>query len=92
MTPTKAYFKELIFFVEHYAHPEVTEQRSVETFIDVEARERLNSLRAELLNVSKGNFSAETMEKILGKARLSKYGSYEEWAKLMLRWIAGYKH
>lgn len=81
-------FDRITFWVQNYGHPEVDEQRAVENFIICESTEALPALVAQLHRVAKGKFREEIMDLVAGKKRKIKYGSYENWAKLMLLWIS----
>ena len=80
-------YDRISFYVENYGHPEVDEQRAVENFIICESAEALPALIAQLSSVAKGGSTEEVMDQVAGKRRKVKYGSYENWAKLVLLWI-----
>ena len=81
-------FDRISYFVQNYGHPEVDEQRAVENFIICESPEVLPALIAQLHRIVKGNCNEEVIDQVAGKRRKVKYGSYENWAKLMLLWIS----
>ncbi|MCI5065517.1 hypothetical protein MRY87_07325 [bacterium] len=85
------YYPEIIYWKKTYAHPGVLDKRAVESFIDCETAERVNSLRGQIHSVAKGKFDEHQFIKQMGPDRKQRHGSYEEWAKLMLQWMAGYK-
>jgi len=78
-------------FVSVYANGSGDDQRSAQSFCDCEANETIESLRSELISVSSGNFNPNTFDLLVGKGRIGKYGSYDNWAKLVLQWIANYR-
>lgn len=85
----KPYFKELVFFMENYNHPESSDQRSIEEFAELEAAERILGLKAEILMVAKDDIDPELLDKVVGKKRQLRYGTYKDWASYMLRWLSG---
>ena len=84
-------FKLVTYWVKTYANPGITDQRAVETFMDCESAEGASGLRAELRAISAGNFREQSLDMTIGAGRRLKFGSYEEWAHMMLRWMANYK-
>jgi hypothetical protein len=85
------HFPKLKQWVDQYAPPGVEDSRSVVVFMDCENRESQESLRSELRAISSGHYRGETLDRIVGRGRANKHGSYEAWAKLMLLWMANYK-
>lgn len=85
------FFPNVRQFMTIYAAGSGDDQRAAHTFIDCEANEAVNSLRTELLAISSGNYSLESLDAILGKGRSSRYGSYDLWAKAVLLWLASYR-
>jgi len=57
-------------------------------FREIEAAEALASLRTELRIISTGNFNEQVIDQIVGRDRKLRYGSYQDWAKLILVWLA----
>ncbi|MBX7145048.1 MAG: hypothetical protein K1X79_11400 [Oligoflexia bacterium] len=84
-------YQRITYWVQNYGMGEVNDQRAVENFIECETREAVNMLRHELQLIVEGKFKEEILDKLVGVKRKVKYGPYQEWAKLMLLWIAGYK-
>jgi hypothetical protein len=74
-------------WIKEYGVPGSDERRAAVGFLEIEAHETISSLRGELIALSNGRFEEATMDKIVGKARKLKYGSYEEWARSLLRWM-----
>lgn len=65
------------------------DQQAVQTFIDCETREAVVGLQNELIGISKGRYKDHVFDQVIGVKRRALHGSYSEWAKLMLQWIAG---
>jgi hypothetical protein len=74
-----------------YGRPEVDDQRGAQDFMECETAEAVKSLQVELVAMAEGNYDEKLLDDILGKRRKVRYGTYKEWATLMLRWIAAYK-
>jgi hypothetical protein len=85
-----AHYPELIYWKSNYANPGVLDQRAIQAYVDCETRERINSLRTQLHSISKGRYDDALFQKLFGPDRKQRHGSYQEWAKLMLRWLAEY--
>lgn len=85
-------YQKLSYWVAQYGAADAPDQRAVHDFIECETSEAVRSLQSELIQVVQGNFKVETMDQLLGMKRRVLHGSYDAWAKLMLQWIAGYKH
>jgi hypothetical protein len=90
MTTTVIYNR-VAYFVKEYGSSGIPDQRAVQEFMECETAEMIRSLQNELIGLSKGNYDREVMDKVIGVKRRTLFGSYEEWAKLMLMWISGYK-
>ena len=84
-------YQRVHYWVQNYGQAGISDQRAVETFMDCETTEAVNLLRFEMQLLAEGKFKEEIIAKIVGKNRKLKYGSYIDWAKLMLLWISGYK-
>jgi hypothetical protein len=85
------HYPEIIYWLQNYAQPGVADKRAVETFMDCETREKVQSLKAQLYAVANGKYEDGLMQKLLGGDRKARHGSYLEWSKIMLQWMAGYK-
>ncbi len=83
-------YKQVVYWVKNYASGGNPDQRCVQDFVDCETTEVLSTFRAELYGISQGNFDEETLDKLIGQKRKVLHGSYDEWAKLMLMWLASY--
>lgn len=83
----KPFFKELRFWSHHYAHPELSDDRAISEFMESEPRERVTSLRGEVMAIKNGNYDEKVLEEVIGKNRLARHGSWEHWATLMLLWM-----
>lgn len=84
-------YKKLTEWVKEYAPSATDDQRAINDFIECENRESLSSIKNELTGIIQGNYDENVLEQLLGQSRKTKYGSYIEWAKYMLLWIASYK-
>lgn len=67
------------------------DKTAVQNFLDCENEDTIRSLRNELSGISTGNFTEETLKPVLGESRRVTHGSYPEWAKRMLLWMAEYR-
>lgn len=85
-------YKNLVYWVRNYGSAGIPDQRAIETFIDCETDEMIAATRSELTAVTSGKFTEAIMDQCIGASRRLKYGTYIEWAKMMLLWIANYKH
>lgn len=75
-------------WIKEYGTGGSDDMRSIRDYLEIEANEAISSLRAELHSISKGNYTEDIMHKIIGQGRKVKHGSYDEWARLMLRWMS----
>ena len=80
----------LKLWLDDYARGGMEDKRALQDFVECEAMEIVRILRNELIGIANGNFTHETLEAMLGKARPTRHGSYEEWAKMMLVWLSEY--
>jgi hypothetical protein len=78
-------------WVRDYGSSGAPDNKAVIDFMICETAEIVRGLQSELIAVSKGNYADEQFDKTVGAKRRVKYGSYQEWAKMMLLWIASYK-
>ena len=79
------------YYIDSYGVSGTDDQRAVQTYMDCENREMIESLRTEMIGMSHSKFKPDTLDKIVGKSRIVKYGSYEQWAKYMLMWMSAYR-
>lgn len=84
-------FKELKYWRENYYHPEAGDQRAINDFMEIESREKIQSLRSEFFNIYKGGADPKVLKSIIGAKMLNQHENYKAWAKVVLRWIAEYK-
>lgn len=68
------------------------DKRSVEDFLECENDESVRSFTNELTAVASGNADANNLVMQLGRERLVKHTSWEEWARTMLIWVSNYKN
>lgn len=85
-------FKNIKLWLDGYAASGAGDQRALQDYMICESKEAIDSFRAELMAISKGNFKPEIMDKLLGKKRLVNFPTYDEWAKKMILWMAEYKN
>ncbi|OVE80043.1 hypothetical protein BVY02_01600 [bacterium J17] len=67
------------------------DQKAVTVFADYEPKEKLRRLQTELLWVKEGRATEAACDTVIGKKRKHRYRTYEQWARLMLLWIASIK-
>jgi hypothetical protein len=84
-------YKYVPLWVREYGMSGATDQQAVGTFIDCETREAVTGLQNELIAIAKGRYKNEVFDLLVGINRRVKYTSYQDWAKLMLQWIAAHK-
>lgn len=84
-------YKQIPYWVQHYGNAGMLDQQAVQTFMDCETTEMVVGLRNELVAVSSGAYSDQIFDRIVGVKRRVMHGSYEQWAKMMLLWMASYK-
>ncbi len=82
------FFPKVTQFLREYSGSDPDDRRSALNFREIEAAEALASLRNELRMISTGNFNEQVIDQIVGRDRKLRYGSYQEWAKLILVWLA----
>ena len=78
-------------WIREYGDTGCDEKRAVFTFMEVETSQAAASLRSELYRISQGSLDDEYLDQLVGKKRMARYGSYQNWAGLMLQWMASYK-
>lgn len=88
---TYADLSKIRYWVDQYGNAGIPDKQAVELFIDCETREMVSPLQAQLYAVAQGLCDEEQIERVAGKKRKVKHGSYVDWAKFMLLWISGYK-
>jgi len=84
-------FKNITYWIQTYGMSGAPDRKSVEDFMECETDEAVNGLRAELYTVSQGKFDKDYLDQIVGLKRSVKHGTYEEWARIMVLWMASYK-
>lgn len=84
-------YDKIKYWAQNYGRADCPDQRAVEDFLECESREFINTFRSQLYAVSQGKYEEDIMGELVGKKREAKHGTYEDWAKLMLLWIANYK-
>ena len=82
--------KYIKMWVDNYAKSGYPDQRAIEDFVECENTEVLAIFRAELTAIASSKYDPEILPQIIGRGRASKHNSYEEWAKIMLLWLANY--
>lgn len=85
------HYNEVLYMLQNYGASGTEDKRAVQTFIDCETAERVSSLRGQLYSISQGKYDDRTFDAQVGVARRQKHGSYKEWARMCLQWMAGYR-
>jgi hypothetical protein len=83
-------YKQVVYWAKNYASGGGPDQRHVQDFVECETTETITTFRAELYGISQGNYEEENLDKLIGQKRRILFGSYQEWAKTMLMWLASY--
>ncbi len=78
-------------WIREYGSSGNPDNRGVADFVTCETYEAVRTLQAELIAISNGRCSEDMLNKIVGPGRKAKFGSYTEWAKSMLIWLASHK-
>ena len=76
------------YFKDNYARPGCPDQRAAQDFVECENRETVRSFQAALNTIIAGGCNVESLDALVGRDRVARHGSYEEWARLMLIWIS----
>jgi hypothetical protein len=84
-------YPKVTYWAQNYGAAGASDQRAVETYVDCENSENIQTLRNELLGISRGNYRDDIMQKLIGRNRMMQHTTYREWGKKMLLWIANYK-
>lgn len=83
-------YPKIKYWLEHYALNS-PDNRAVGDFIECESNEVFSSFRNEIIGISRGSYQPDTLDQLLGRTRAMRYESYDEWAKMVLIWIADYR-
>ena len=78
-------------WIKEYGSSGADDRRAVSDYMTVETQELIASLRNEIASIAKGNYDGRIMDQMVGQKRKDRHGSYQEWARLMLQWMANYK-
>jgi len=84
-------YAKIRYWVQQYGGGERSDQRAVEDFMECEAQESISSLRNDLIRLAQDTPDNSALDQIVGVKRKVLYNSYQEWAKMMLLWMASYK-
>lgn len=87
-TKTTHCYPRITLWIKEYGNRGGEDQRAANDFVEIESHEAISSLRAELYGVSQGRYEDSLLDKTVGQGRRVRHGSYAEWAKIMLRWMA----
>lgn len=79
------------YWIKSYGSGGAEDRRGAHDFIECETAESVSTLRAELYGILQDAHQEIVLDKALGLSRKHKHGSHQEWAKLMLQWMASYK-
>lgn len=85
------HYTKVVYWVQNYGVPGVEDNRATHDFMVVETQELISALRTELIAMSKGSYHEHVLDDLVGVKRKMRYGSYEQWAKYMLLWMAEFK-
>jgi len=75
------------YWVQNYGLGDFDDKKNCENFVICETHEIISPLMTQLHLITQGDLDEDLLDRIIGKKRPGKYGSYENWAKLMLGWI-----
>lgn len=75
-------------WVRDYGARGTEDRRAVQDYIEAENRETIATFRAELYAITCSNYDPQVLEQIVSGQRKFRHGSFENWAKLMLQWMA----
>jgi len=89
--PNTRIFKNLTYWAQTYGISGAEDKKCVEDFMECETDEAIRALRAELYTISQSKFDKDYLDQMVGVKRSKRHGSFEEWAKIMLLWMASYK-
>ena len=85
------HYPEITYWVRNYAPSGVSDKRAVHAFVDCETQQRVKSLRIQLYAVASDKYDEKQLLNQLGAARKARHGTFSDWAKIMLQWLASYK-
>ncbi len=86
MSSTIQNFDKIRFWIQNYCQGDMDDKRNLENLIICEGDEILNSFRLQLYSIAQGLYDEDNLDNLVGKKRKVKYGSYENWARLILLW------
>ena len=84
-------FDKVKYFIDIYGKAGLPEPQAIADFIECENREIVRPFQAQLLQIAKGECDEEHLIKICGMKRKVQYGSYQDWAKVVLALLTKYK-
>lgn len=84
-------FNRLRQWLSEYGKSGTSDKEAVGSYLEIEGKDTAGGLRAELLAVTRGEFDEEVFDRLVGRARKARHGSYQRWAALMLQWLASGK-
>lgn len=84
-------YAKIPYLLKTYASSTGDDRRAVENFMYCEGAETVSSLRAELTGILQCRAEDSLLDKLVGPDRKARHGTYQEWAKLMLLWMASHK-
>lgn len=83
--------KNVKLWADNYGKAGTGDQRAATDFMICEQVDAVNSLRSELVAIKNGQIPDETLDVLVGKPRKIRHETYQEWARLMLLWMANAK-
>lgn len=87
----KPIFNKIKYWVDTYGSSGAEDKRAIADFVECEAREAIVGLRNELFTLAQGSYDEAALNVLIGPNRKDRHGSYNEWAKIMLQWLAAHK-
>lgn len=89
--PSAPPYNEVNYWLKHYGLADVPDQRAISDFAECEPDQKIAALKQQLHSISQGKYDERVFDATVGAKRKTKHGSYQQWAKLMLLWLAEHK-
>ncbi|MBL7661846.1 hypothetical protein JNK13_03735 [bacterium] len=79
---------QMLHFLKTYAaSSEVDLQRALSTYKMYESKEAVKRLQNELISIKASKVAPAVLDRVISKRRITRYGSYERFAELMILWL-----
>jgi hypothetical protein len=78
-------------WVQNYGKAEMPDSQAIKVFMECESKEAIKALQVELQSIAEGRFSDAGLDATVGASRRVKFGSFDNWARMMLIWLASEK-